>query len=290
MRIVIAALATACFASLTSCADEPPTPTVDASAPSVTDPYTGPMYVAPDYSDNATVIERTGAAGRALQCDQPPWAGGGGNYDTGPESIQDGPTRALQNFLEQEPGWPPLPRSGYQVERDDGNRVLLSYDVDGRTKVAVIVAKGMRDGADHTGWGVEAWAECDPAELPASVTDGGNLGVWTDAAGARVPVAEIRSYQGPEHCDWQDITFLELGPENRPTRYVRDVDGQLADFLTTTYAAGVRLPDDAIDTGYRRAGQELWGVPRGEAVYLVRTDSPGDVERWPRDKRGIGCE
>jgi hypothetical protein len=48
------------------------------------------------------------------------------------------------------------------VERDDPDGALLSYDVDDRTKAAVVAAAGIRDWNGDVGWGLVAWAQCDP--------------------------------------------------------------------------------------------------------------------------------
>lgn len=292
MRIVVVGLIATATVLVASCGAEPPPSPIATQSSGVDDPYSGPMYVEPDYSDDATVLARSGAAGRALECSLAPYAGGGGDYTDGLERAQDSPARALQNWFDEELFWQPLPRSGYRVEREDDERVLLSYDVDGRTVAAFTIAKGIRDWDDSTGWGVESWAVCDPAELPADIAEAANLGVWTDSSGDRVSVAEIRSYRGPEHCDWQDITFLELGPEDSAAEntYLRDVEGELAASTRTSFASGIQLPNDATDTGFRHGGQELWLVPNDQAAYLVRTDDPDDIERWPAAKRGISCE
>ena len=78
--------------------------------------------------------------------------------------------------------------------------------MDGRTKIAAVAADGVEDVNGDTGWIVESWSQCDPAELPADVTDALGIGIWQDAQAAGA-AAKIRSFQGPEHCDWQDITF-----------------------------------------------------------------------------------
>jgi hypothetical protein len=59
---------------------------------------------------------------------------------------------------------------------------------------------------------------------------------------------------GPEHCDWQDITVLSLGPEGDAEQYLRHAHGELAQFLQTTYDATAALPRTAIDTRLHRAG------------------------------------
>jgi hypothetical protein len=49
--------------------------------------------------------------------------------------------------------------------------------------------------------------------------------------------------------------------------------------LFDTYAAGIALPADANDSGYRSGELQLWFTPADTAAYVV---SPDGVERWPR--------
>ncbi len=167
--------------------------------------------------------------------------------------------------------------------------MLFSYDVGERTKIAFIAAAGVRDYNDDEGWGIESWAQCDPAELPANVTDALGIGVWENSSGARLPVTKIQSHQGAEHCGWQDITFLRLGPEDNMKPYVRDTAGELDDYLRTSYDADASLPDGAADTGFHRDGQQLWLGAGRDAAYLVSLHDSDDVERWPAAKRPILC-
>jgi hypothetical protein len=199
--------------------------------------------------------------------------------------VQDDAADALATWIDED--WMTVPDTGYVVERDDGDRVLLSYDVAGLTKVAVVAADGIEDWDGDTGWGVESWATCDQSELPDDVVE--PTQVWTDDAGVRVPTSEVVSWPGPEHCDWQDLTFLTLGDGDRDSarQYVGDGPaGDLQTLLLTTYAASVPLPADAEDAGYRRDGLELWLTE--DAAYLV---APGDAggERWPRAREPIAC-
>lgn len=131
--------------------------------------------------DKATVTERSGSAGRALECDGVPYDGGGAAYDSGLASVQDDATEALEIFIQESAFAVTLPAEGYRVERKDAGRVLLSYDVDERTKIAVVAADDVVDYNGDGGWGVESWAKCDPAELPASVTEA------LDIQGGRTP-------------------------------------------------------------------------------------------------------
>lgn len=181
---------------------------------------------------------------------------------------------------------PEVPRSGYRVEREEGDRVLYSYDVGGRTKVAVVVAK---DGKNRPGWGPETSASCDPAELPASVTDSWEYEIWTDRTGRRVPVTKVSSSTGAEHCDWQSAHFLQLGRGAGAAMYVRDPDGLFATGtqLSAPYDGDVRMPVGAYDAGYRYHDWRLW-LTDDKATAYVRTSH--GVEAWPLAKNGLACK
>ncbi|MER5911312.1 hypothetical protein ABT124_12595 [Streptomyces sp. NPDC001982] len=248
-------------------------------------PYRGPLYVPTEFRDeNTPEAERaaSGAAGRALECDGEIYQG------DGPDgwSRRDGgatPEEGLNLWFDMfEPG---LPEQGYRVEREEADRVLYSYDVGGRTKVAVVVAK---DQKERPGWGPETSASCDPAELPASFTDHQSYEIWTDRAGRRAPVAEISSYPGAEHCDWQRAHFLHLGRGQDERSYARDPDGVLdADvMLTAPYDGDVRMPAGAHDTGYRYGERQLWLTDDRSTAYVRTHDG---VEAWPLVKQGLGC-
>ncbi|MGZ8744734.1 MAG: hypothetical protein ACXWXO_17600 [Nocardioides sp.] len=245
--------------------------TVLSDADPVPSPYDGPMR-----------------AGKALECDGAPYAHGAGDYDSGLESVQDDATTVLEDYFDNE-GWGGRwPDDGYRVERGGDDRVLLSWDVGQRTKVAFVVTDGITDYRGNRGWGVETWAQCDPAELTESATAELGVQIWEDADGNRIPTTEITSFQGADDCDWQDITFLVLGGERKGRQFLRDVDGELADLTRATYDGSATLPDDARDTEFRREGRELW-VAR-DAAYLVQLSDPADVERWPAAKRPIYCD
>ena len=237
-------------------------------------------------AEDATPADR---AARQLECSGQPAARGAGDYGDGLTEVQDDPTAALENWLDAEGWFATVPTDGYVVEWRHDGRALLSWDVDGRSKIAVVTADNVTDYNGDTGWGVETWAQCDPAEWPEQTTDELGVGIWTTAGGERQPTDRVVSYQGPEHCDWQDITFLHLGGERKGDEYLRDTTGELADYLTTTYDGAVALPAHARDTGWRRDGRELWLGEHPRAAYLVSLDDPADVERWPASQQDIGC-
>ncbi|OIJ68930.1 hypothetical protein [Streptomyces mangrovisoli] len=253
-----------------------PVYTDSVSAPAT--PYSGPLYV-PVRAKGATGVDASGASGRALECDGRMYSGGRSD----PWSRGDGgstPVEGLLAYFDMEQ--PDVPRSGYRVERREHDRVLFSYDVAGRTKVAVIVAK---DRPDRPGWGPETSASCDPSEFPAKVAESLGYEVWTDRDGHRLPVTEVRSDTGPGHCGWESAHFLELDGKRE---YASDPHGVLpSEMLTAPYRANVKLPADAHDTGYRFRGRQLWLTDDRSTAY-VRVD--GRVQAWPEVKEGVACQ
>lgn len=216
---------------------------------------------------------------------------GAGDYvDGGLETVQDDPAAAVQNLLaENHVG---VPSADYVVVARHDSRALVTYTVDGEAKVAFVVENDITDWDGNVGWGVTSYATCDLAEMPPGISDAAGIDVWTDATGARVPTSQVRSYPGPEHCDWQDITFLQVGGWRDGEQYLRDVDGALERSTRTSYAEQVPLPAEATDAGWRLDGRELWLVPDRSAAYLVAPDDragPAVAERWPGAEEVIGC-
>ncbi len=204
--------------------------------------------------------------------------------DGGLERVQDTPEKAWADLVsENDPGV--VPHDGFRDVNNTGKRALLTFSVgNGRTVATAVAVDGTKDWDGGTGWGIESWAVCDPSELPAKVTDGWWIQVWEQADGARVSTSEVYSYAGSEHCDWQDMTFLELGKST----YLRDPRGELADYTHGRFQAEATLPDGATDTGWRHAGRELWTAAGRGPAYLVAVDDPAEVEAWPLAKE-FGC-
>jgi hypothetical protein len=276
LGLLLAALLAGCDASSST------TPSPLVSGTPAASPYAGPMDLPVSGDDTGPVLTRTGVAGRALECDGAPYTGQRGYFGPNLESVRGSAAQVLEDVLRRD-AVTALPSAGYRLERAAAGRALFSFDVGGRTKVSVVAVDHVRDSVGREGWAMEAWAECDPSELPAEQTEALGIGVWQDGSGARVPVTRAQSFRGAAHCDWQDITFLLLGART----YLRDVHGALADFLRTTYRAGATLPRTATDTGLHRDGRELW--VDADAAYLVRLERPSDVERWPGASKPIGC-
>jgi hypothetical protein len=122
-------------------------------------------------------------------------------------------------------------------------------------------------------------------------------GTWQDRTGKPVPDGAnggrlvMVSYDGPRHCDWESMTFLQLAwPPGRVApsegargvrQYLRDPNGVLADLSAPGGFGRASLPTDARDTGFRHGAYHLW-VSRSDADRFVYVVGPGGVERWPR--------
>ncbi|MDT9695743.1 hypothetical protein [Streptomyces sp. P17] len=284
MRTRLMAVVFAVAVTAVGCGDDGEGLVVEGAAPAT--PYSGPLQVPAknldEDSPRAVRIE-SGAAGRALECDGEIHSGGG----SGPWSEGDGgstPAEGLEAYFDIEQ--PDVPRTGYREERREGDRVLYSLDVEGRTKVAVIVAKGRKN---RPGWGPETSASCDPAELPESFTDSQGYEIWTDRDGRRVPITTVHSNVGPNHCDWETAHFLATGWGEDARSYARDPGSVLPPgMLTSAYDGDARLPADARDTGYRYEDRQLWLTDADPTQAYVRT--PDGVEAWPLVKDGYGCK
>jgi hypothetical protein len=107
--------------------------------------------------------------------------------------------------------------------------------------------------------------------------------IWTDHEGQPADTRDIQSYLGPEHCDWQSMTFLQLGDRT----YVRDVLPELRSYVDHPYVAHTALPSDAFATGYSRDGRHVWLAADDRTAY-VGADRE-DVEAWPIEVRPLGC-
>ncbi|PKW11585.1 hypothetical protein SAMN05428944_1193 [Streptomyces sp. 1222.5] len=281
MRGGLVALAVLTAVAAAGCDDGPRPDLVLKGTPPAA-PYSGRLDVPTreiDESGPRALLLASGAAGRALECDGEIFDGSGPDgwsRSDGGATPEEGLALYFDMFQPEEPD------HGYRVERKERDRVLYSYDVDGRTKVAVVVA---RDQKDRPGWGPETSAACDPAELPESFTATTDWQIWTDRAGRRVPVSRLSSSAGPEHCGWQSASFLRLDDRT----YARDPDGVLHrdGLLPKPYRAKVRMPAGAHDTGYHLRGRRLW-LTDDRATAYVRTAA--GVEAWPLLKEGVGCD
>lgn len=247
----------------------------------VEDPYDGPLHLRVSQPDHQNPLVRAGAAGRVIECSGDPYSGSTGSNWGVPQGLAS-PAEALQAFIRDEAG-SQIPEAGYRLERERQDRVLFTYHVSGETKVAVIVVENSDGTSGEDGWSMETFAQCDPAELPAAVTDDLDIDVWVNEQGKRVPVTVISSGQGPEHCDWDSATFLDL----RGDTFVKDPKGVLpSEYLNGTFVPDTSLPADASDTGYHLDAQQLWVDADGSAAFIVTEQG---VERWPAADEDLGC-
>ncbi|MFG2633889.1 hypothetical protein ACGFX8_08030 [Streptomyces sp. NPDC048362] len=267
--------------TVAGCGGAGPGPDLVVRGTPPTRPYDGPLRLPVGHADGSgprALRSASGAAGRALECDGEIFEGSG--PDGWSESDGgDTPEEGLALYFDMFE--PRQPDHGYRAERARADRVLYSFDVGGRTKVAVVVAKDQRN---RPGWGPETSAACDPAELPARVAAALGWAVWTDREGRRVPVTRLDGSAGAEHCGWESAHFLTLDGRT----YARDPEGVLGrdGLVREPYRARTRMPAGARDTGYHQGGRRLW-LTADKATAYVRT--PHGVEAWPAVERGAGC-
>ena len=269
-RRAMAGLVLAGALALAGCGHDDPGPQAERA-------YDGPLHVS---SADAT-YPRAGAAGDAVDCHT---FGLGGSsrqevYDGG--ATAGSPQEALAT-ARSERIYDGV-QDGLAVAAQESDRVLYVIEVGGVIKQAVIVHDGpAAEGTGGRGWYVESWARCDLSELPRTYTDSIGVQTWVDAFGTPVPTRTVLSFTGPKHCNWQSMTFLEL----RGDDYVREPLPELADFFETPFRADIRLPADAIDTGYRRDGRHLWLAADRKQAFV---GNHGSVEAWPRTAKPLGC-
>ena len=112
---------------------------------------------------------------------------------------------------------------------------------------------------------------------------------WTDTDGCLVRIDVLAERPGPDHCNWENSRVLIAGDPigSRYTNpddvveYIRDPEGVYGvDAFMSGFASGIDLPDDAVDSGYRQAGRQLWFSAGDPDAAFVR--SGDEVERWPR--------
>ena len=272
-----------CLGALAACGDN-----VVVDEASTATAYDGPLDVKVSYADNADVMERSGSAGLALECAGEPTEGGGADYDSGLARSQSSPEKAIENWMSED-GPHSLPEDGYRVEREADGRVLYSFDLEGRSLATIVVSDNISDWRGKAGWGVEAWAACDPSEFDDDFAEDAGVEVWERPDGTKVPTTTLSSFEGAEHCDWQSVTFLTFGEYGEGLSFARDPDGTLSDLTFTPYDADASLPQDAVDSGYEREGRHLWLAKDDTAAYLVSLDDPTDVELWPGLKEAAWC-
>ena len=276
--LAVALIASACGSGAVETTSEPIAvePVDTEAALPVVDLFEDPV---PDHPDPA---RRAGAASNFIDCEHEIWAGGW-SADFGPPGSAEDPSSALAVFADDQVF--AVPRTGFTQAGTDEFRRLFTYANNGATKIAVIVVDRTEVPLEGTtGWIVETFASCDPAEYDPSADQDLPFEIWTDRDGIRVPVATLSSAAGPSHCDWESVTFLRIGDES----FVRDPDGAFAEATgLRPFQPDTNLPSDAVDTGYRREGTALWIAADRTTAYFV---GPERVEGWPAPDTVFGCD
>jgi len=224
-------------------------------------------------------------ARRAVECHGSPIVGGAVDYvSDGLNEVAADPREAMKR-ADDGPVHPP---GRYSLERQAGDRVLLTWRAGATTKIAAVLHDGVRDYRGAVGWGIESWAQCDVSEFGEATAASLGYALWRDRSNTPVPVTKLFTHPNERFCDYPGVTGLELGVGESSTAYIHDPDHQLTEYVTVRYLDDTELPAAATDTGWHRNGRELWRSASSEAVYLVSLDDPADVQRWPRFTAGCG--
>lgn len=207
-----------------------------------------------------------------LDCDGPV-ASLGGEYPEsfgGPDALSHTSDAALGLFLGPSNPFASLPTAGFTRLHAEPRWASFGHLVVGRAKAIILVTDTM----GGPGWHVVGLRACDASEFDPVVPLTFPVTIWTDTSGNRISTEKIRSNPGPGHCGWESAIWLKVAD----ALYIRDPQGVMAEWTTTSFAMDAQLPRSAIDSGYRTGESSLWLDPDGDA-YVVSGDR---VERWPR--------
>lgn len=253
-------------------------------APPEAPPYDGPLFVEVTAAPGDDTADRSGAAGRVVDCDATPVGSSeespyGGGVDREPAAALG---RSVRSYTPEASG-------DLRVARTEDDRILYTWETGRRTRLAFIVRHGT--GGDHkTGWYVESWARCDWAELPPAWATTRGLQVWTDRHGRPVPTSEVVSHVASgADCLPAGMTVLDLSGgslEHGRSYAARPDPDYYPYFFTVPYAEGQSLPAGARDTGYERDGRHLWLAADRSRAYVGTTSS---VDVWPAEVQPLGC-
>ena len=279
-RSVWSLVAGVVVAAVTACAGSavPATPTPT--------PYEGPLWAPPDPA--LQPWHDPGAAGRVVDCDQPVLGETSTEPFTGGE-VGETPESGLQAWRDDSQ-WPGFDGKMRAV-RTEADRVLFTYAAGGRTLQAAVVhrgpaARGTGAGADGIAWWVESSARCDVVEHPDGLAESWGLEVWTDAAGRRISSQVISSSTSDGDCLTKGLRMLRLGNGATDHReYVAHGD-DYPGFTDEPFQTDVRLPADAVDSGYAHGDEHLWFSADESRAYV---GGPETFELWPREIEVLGC-
>jgi hypothetical protein len=254
-----------------------PVPTAEPTAE-------GSAAIAPASSviASATPEDTPVTAIELLQCDAAPSDVGGSDESLAFDGGGSTPDRALETFLASTVFV--IPRTGYELLGQSGDRYAYGYRAGGEVKVVLVISPRFADLVDAA-FTADELRTCPEAEFGSDAEFADGRRVWTHAETGAI----VTDIAGPEHCGWESARMMHIEEDGVLSKqYLRDPEGVFDQVpLRETYAEDVELPDDAADTGYRSPeGYELWFTESDTAAYVA---TPDGVERWPRPVEIIGC-
>ena len=233
-------------------------------------------------SASATPDDTPVTAIELLECDAAPSDVGGSDESLAFDGGGSTPDRALATFLASTVFV--IPRTGYELLGQSGDRYAYGYRAGGEVKVVLVISPRFADlvGVAFT---ADELRTCPEAEFGSEAEFADGRRVWTHTETGAI----LTDIAGPEHCGWQSARMMHVEEDGvLAKQYLRDPEGVFDQVpLRETYAEDAELPDDASDSGYRSPeGHELWFTQSDTAAYVV---TPDGVERWPRPVEIIGC-
>ena len=248
-----------------------------------TTPYDGPLHLPRGEGRHP----EAGAAGDVVDCDA--WGSGGAFH--GEVYVEGATSDTARDAIETAWGEGMGLHLPYElaVAARSKDRVLFVFEVAGRAKEAMIMHEGpAAEGTGGYGWYLESWAICDLVEFPVDFVEGLGRQVWTDAEGDVLPTRTLDVWRGAEHCGWQAMTFLSLGPwDDKVPTFIANPLPYLREYVAEPFQPHANLPPDAVDSGFRHGEDRLWVAPDRSRAYVG--SSPSDVEMWPRMVKELGC-
>ncbi|MGY5106034.1 hypothetical protein [Streptomyces sp. 900105245] len=126
-------------------------------------------------------------------------------------------------------------------------------------------------------------ASSDPAELPPNLTNPLDHEIWTDPPGKRIPVTQLSSHRGAEHCERHSAHFQTMG-NGQDTKLHARAPPPLPGGRPAPPPAGTH------DTGHRFKHRQPWLTHPKTKAYIRTTDrAEGRAETRPQAKTGTTC-
>ena len=144
---------------------------------------------------------------------------------------------------------------------------------------------------------IEIPTSIPPSPRKPTIDNSGSWGADDFKVGSTPPIVIMT---GPEHCGWENATFLFLSvPVGTVAssaadriQFIKDPLGTMSSFAERfggEFEADAELPADAEFSGYVNKGVELWisETVFNTGIFMVDGEH---IEKWPRVEPQLGCD